>query len=381
MREFINILEAENDTVTLYRGDSSKIDQFDLSKTDAEALLGVGIYLTDDVTVAKDYTIKSTADPNIVFRSRAEERPTDLKQLTAEFLRSLANKGADHRRDTKGELDNAIFDLKVKWEQKYHRDSANLDWTDKEARGKMQAEINAQFQAEKSALIRKAVEAAKAEFKRMRPDMRAIRLTTGEYVFTKKDRDGVVSTFEVPKDYIAKCLDVERPLPDSLLPVVKAAFARAAPTGDADQPWDLRHWDEKGGQAMGRTFDQFVQGYKTLGSRYAWTDTNIGEKGENPSLDVFWNGTHSGYHVFQNDRIKQEALIADLKKLGYVGYFYDGGVRMAGTQARGGGGLRHNAYVFWNADEINSFRRDNIEVTDDEVGDVEKGMRSNKVWR
>ena len=92
MREFIDIVEAnEGDTVTLYRGDNTKIDKFDMSKTDPEALLGVGIYLTDDPSVAADYTIKERGDDSIVFRSKSENRPDTPQALTAEFLRYLAN--------------------------------------------------------------------------------------------------------------------------------------------------------------------------------------------------------------------------------------------------------------------------------------------------
>ena len=75
------------------------------------------------------------------------------------------------------------------------------------------------------------------------------------------------------------------------------------------------------------------------------------------------------------------ALIDALKKKGYVGYFYDGGVRLAGTLARGGGGVRHNAYVFWDDKAINSFRKDHIVPQDDSVDDFSKGLRANKVWR
>lgn len=44
--------------LTLYRGDSSKIDQFQVSKTHKYCLVGQGIYLTTDPTVADSYRTK-----------------------------------------------------------------------------------------------------------------------------------------------------------------------------------------------------------------------------------------------------------------------------------------------------------------------------------
>jgi hypothetical protein len=382
MREFINIVEAGGDTVTLYRGDNSSIDAFDISKTDQEALLGVGIYLTDSLEVAKDYTIKERGDESVVYRSKAEVRPDTPQKLTAEFIQTLANPGVDFRRNTPGELDNKIQDIKRYWQSEYHKRTHGLSYDDREAKEAIQAEIQDGFQKEKSAVIRKAVEQAKAEFKKMRPELRIVRLTTGEYVFTKKERAGKVSVFEVPKDYVARCLDVERPLPDDLLPIVKAAFARAHHANDPEGQWDLRFWnpDDPNYEKMGNSFDAFIDGFKKHGSRYAWTDVQAGGDGKNPSLDFIWNGTHSGYHVFQNDREKQMALAKALQAKGYVGYFYDGGIRMAGTQARGGGGIRHNAYVFWDDKKINSFRKEDISVSDDQVDDFSKGMRAKKVY-
>ena len=67
-------------------------------------------------------------------------------------------------------------------------------------------------------------------------------------------------------------------------------------------------------------------------------------------------------------------------KLGYVGLAYDGGVRGAGTANRGGGGILHNAYVFWDEEAVHSFRVGTAPDKDDEVGELEKGIRVNKVY-
>lgn len=46
--------------ITLYRGDSSKIDEFDFKKTDKKCLVGQGIYLTTRKNVADTYRTKGS---------------------------------------------------------------------------------------------------------------------------------------------------------------------------------------------------------------------------------------------------------------------------------------------------------------------------------
>lgn len=48
------------DKIVLYRGDSTKIRQFDFSKTDKHCLIGQGIYLTNKATIAETYRTKTS---------------------------------------------------------------------------------------------------------------------------------------------------------------------------------------------------------------------------------------------------------------------------------------------------------------------------------
>lgn len=48
---------SEN-TICLYRGDSSKIEEFDVKRTDKYCLVGPGIYLTDNKDIAESYRTK-----------------------------------------------------------------------------------------------------------------------------------------------------------------------------------------------------------------------------------------------------------------------------------------------------------------------------------
>jgi hypothetical protein len=378
MREFINLLE-QADNVTLYRGDSGPVEKFELAKTDSGALLGIGIYLTDSPEVAGDYTVKGSQDIAYPSGRRGEDNSfNDPKQLTAGYLRKLMNDAG---------FQQQMDDTKNQWQDKYYSLSRDIDWTDHERarkeRDEMQAKFQADYQVVRSKMIRAAVAKAKAQFKAIRPNLRMVKLTTGEYIFTKVGRAASIAKFIVPTAYLERCLHAERPLPDDLLPIMKAAFARVAHDKNPDQKWDLRVRNPKGNNGdedIGLSFDEFIAGFRKAGARYAWTDEVRGGKGENPSLDILWNGTHSGYHVFQNKEA-QETLMHELMAMGYVGYAYDGGVRLAGTGARGGGGIRHNAYVLWDENAVHSFRVEGGGVTDDEVGDLEKGIKAAKVLR
>ena len=357
----MKIIENASETVTLYRGDSSEIKKFLLSKTDYSGLFGIGIYLTDNSDVAKDYTVGLGTTE---FRKRYDGFKSK-KELIAGYLYSIMQKAG---------FENALEDLKIE----FRRKSWGVD-------PKNQAEVNekiyADFEIAKNKLVRIYVEQAKIEFRKRRPELKIAKLTTGEYLFVKANRSGSVTKFNVPKAYLERCLHAEQPLPDDVLQMVRAAFFRSVENGDANRIFDLRII-HKGDEKIGHTFDDFVDGYKINGTRYAWTETRFGGKGENPTLDVLWNGTHSGYHVFGRSRESQEAFISDLEKLGYVGLRYDGGKRLAGGGARGGGavGLYHNAYILWNEDDIDSFKETSEPVQDDDIDlDLEKGIRSKSI--
>jgi hypothetical protein len=388
MREFINLLENDQ-TVVLYRGDSTRIDRFEISKTDSGALLGMGIYLTSSPEVAKDYTVKDTTGGDIVFRNRNRDYDQNRdydgsyspKDLISAYLRKIMKDAG---------FDEELEKLKTLWQRQFHERMVGLEYPrgddDRELyiqnRDKIGDQVRAEFAVVRNKLIQKYMANAKKVFAKQRPDMRIMKLTTGEYVFMKSQREGGISKFEFPTSYIARCLHAESPLPDEILPIIKAAFARAHKENDPDAKWDLRYTKKNGNNAdeqIGNTIDEFIAAYKEHGARYAWTGKDgppvmRGGKGENPSLDFLWNGTHSGYHVFQNKE-GQNFIRERLEKLGYVGYAYDGGVRIAGTGARGGGGQNHNAYVLWDEEVVNECRVGEIAIKDDEVGDLEKGLR------
>ncbi len=375
----MNLFE-NNGLVTLYRGDNNFVQRFEMSKTDSDALLGIGFYLTTDPTIAADYTIKGTDKASVAYRhghgSNRDNPPTSEKELISDYLHHLMVEAGSKE---------ALGQQLDEWRQKADREAAQVDWSDHDrARQERQAiydRVRQEYALARSKLIRQLVEKAKAQFVKERPNLRIVRMTTGEYIFTTKNRAGSVAHFEVPAEYLARCLHAERPLSDDVLAIIKTAFLRAF--GD-DKELDLRIIKNRatGEETMGHKFDDFVAGYKKRGARYAWSNDVRGGKGENPTLDEFWNGTHAGFHVFK-DRKSQEALIADLEQAGYVGLAYDGGKRVTGAGARGGGavGQHHDVYILWDENAVNKFRVRDEAPIDAEVGDLEKGIRANQVMR
>jgi hypothetical protein len=74
----------------------------------------------------------------------------------------------------------------------------------------------------------------------------------------------------------------------------------------------------------------------------------------NPSLDMFWNGSHAGFTLMHNNI---DDFIKIAQSHGFVGIQYHGGIKF-GDKLRGGGGVKHTSYCFWDDDYINSCRVD-----------------------
>lgn len=71
-----------NEKLTLYRGDFSKIKQFDIKKTSTYCLVGQGVYLTDSLRVAESYRTKDSSlmyKDDILFTGEADNRTEALK--------------------------------------------------------------------------------------------------------------------------------------------------------------------------------------------------------------------------------------------------------------------------------------------------------------
>jgi hypothetical protein len=338
----------------LYRGDSSMIDKFDISKTEDRALFNRAIYLTDDPVIAADYTLKGGNGGNVIFApgedpdSGAARTPKDL---VAEYLKHIIYEELKYRDRLTGLRDELLAKIS---NGEIERDAANVE-----------------FENGRKKLLQDTMKEAKALYKERAKTMTMVKTTLGDYRFVAKDREGYLTTFDVPDDYIARCIDAEAPLPDHVIAAIDKLWRDEK---GKDAPKDLRHWDENDDEIGARTFDQYLHGYKTLGSRYAWQNQNVGGTGENPTLDVLMNGTHHGISWFNREG-NMAKFIKAMNKSGYVGIAYQGGLRLGGHN-RGGGGHLHRAYAFWDADAINHFRVGAEKVTDPEMpSGLESGIR------
>jgi hypothetical protein len=176
-----------------------------------------------------------------------------------------------------------------------------------------------------------------------------------------KERAGTISRFDIPESYLKKTLHAELPLSDGMLTVMRKLYL-----GDRFKPTDKLDMRDTNNEFQ--TFDNWVKLYKTVGVDYAWRDDDDGRvvksNGENPPLDLLWHGTHYGNHWFHAYVKKFQAA---MQQEGYVGLEYYGGNRVGG-HLRGGGGVKHRAFVFWDGAAINRFK---IGADPSNTGDAE----------
>jgi hypothetical protein len=357
MRAFINAVKGGSphrlDEKQLYRGDSSLIDEFDIAKTDDLALFGQGIYLTDDPEIAGDYTLKGGAEGNTIFAPGKDEDSRDArdpKDLVALYLRHIIMEELGYVKAVEVMRDDVRAQM---YSSKITHEAAHKLYDDK-----------------KKSILQDMMRQAKKLYKERMKTMTMVKTTMGDYRFVQKDREGYIATFEVPDDYLAKCLPAEEALPDHVIAAIGKLWLKGKKKSDG---LDLRAWigdDMK----MGLTFDEYIDHHRNGEVPYAWQNQIMGGKGENPTFDTLRNGTHHGISWFDRKE-NAAAFVAAMNKLGYVGISYQGGMRVGGYN-RGGGGKLHMAYAFWDSDAINQFKTGATKVTDPtlEPG-LEKGVR------
>jgi len=334
MRRYMEI--ARIDELRLYRGDSTKIDRFDVAKTHYRGLFGPGIYLTTDPLIAGDYV--ATKNEDVVY---PKDRIDPEARTTKDLLRGYANRIASDFSEKK---------FRDEWVRK-NGYGQSYNGLSSSAHRKMDHDMAIEQAKSLRARLPAAIEQVRQEL----PTLAVQKLTTGDLRLIRKKRDGVISTFEVPDTYVARTLHADRPLPDDVMAIIKDHITR------------LGYKDLRDAEENFVSFDDYVKGYRERGTRYAWRDEDDddwwrGGKGENPTLDDFMNGTHAGSAaffdgMFDDARPNSTAFIKAMMDAGYVGLEYDGGKRV-GQHVRGGGGRRHRAFVFWDSDAINSFRGD-----------------------
>lgn len=327
-------------TITLYRGDAAKVDKFETEQTTSGFnLFGKGIYLTDNPIIAKDYTLKGSE--GVVY---TDENATTSKEFISSYLHHLME----------NELGFKEF------EKEFYRTNWSWDASEEEKK-EYKRKINAEYQS--------YMKKAKDLYRKRIPDLKIVKDTMGEFSLIKKGGEGYVTAFDVPVEYLKNVIDAEAPMTNDALEVFKTIL----PNGP-DSKYDLRNKENVGGF----TFNEWVEIFKKEGTRYAWRDDIVGGKGMNPSFDEIRNGTHMGGSLF-HDKEFEERFIQHLQNAGFVGLKYQGGIRV-GAYTRGGGGIKHTAYILWDSNMLNTIIRNAEQVSlDDLETGMEKGIRTQKI--
>lgn len=265
-----DIFENTSDYVRLYRGDSSKINSFDRSKTSSLGLFGQGIYLTDNKRVANDYTSKSN-DNDVIFRTEAKN--ITKKDVLDRYLEKTASMidltGKNH-----SFYGHPIeFSNGFAWARRSHPDVSNeyekrLDFA-KQAWDKIKKNYEIRIRLDGTAVIQK------------KPQL----------------SDSHTTAFDIPKSYINKTFHADEPIKDDVLNVLLHIL-----TNNND----------------GSTADAIKQYVKNEDFKF----------GENPSYRTIYTGIGGASPLYEKNI--QDAFIKGLEALGYVGIKYTGGITMGG---------------------------------------------------
>lgn len=353
--------------ILLYRGDAEAIDKFDVGKTSFRSLFGRGIYLTDNPEVAADYTLKGAA--NVVY---SDEDATSQRDLLSGYIRKLI--------DDEIGWENLQKDLTQEWAVKnikgFQRTPKNEYGSYPNLPGMPDSkwdELDRFLASKHKSLSTKNFPRAQEVLRANLPNYRVVKNTMGEWSLVTRQRTAKIASFDVPEEYLSRCLHAERPLPDNVLAFIRDMWIKEYDkephykNGKKLVYHGMRDADENE-----VSFDDYIKNYKKKGTRYSWGDHVVGGAGQNPTFDELRNGTHGGSTVFTDDMfanermspdgslaprptMKHDTFVTGMTKLGYVGIEYDGGARVGGY-TRGGGGQQHRAFLFWNAPELEQFR-------------------------
>jgi hypothetical protein len=269
MRVYELLVEASPQNpnfVTLYRGDSEKIAQYDIQQTDALALFGQGIYLTDNKRVANDYKSKGNQDRSIIWS--VQGRNLTKEQAIQTYVR-LMGKYLDY--DGKP----MSFGQQIDYGITTRDQNGNLSPNPKDV---------------------KRVAVAWENWKKQAPQIEIRKQLDGRIIFRKKDTRAVISVFQIPIRVIQKMINAEEPISDGLLHMLEYHLRRHQ---------DDRTWQD---------ISSFVKTQEWDGSRPSFRGifTNIGADSPLRDPDI------------------QKDFRMELLQSGCPGIVYQGGLTMGG---------------------------------------------------
>ena len=258
--------------VRLYRGDSSKIEQFNVGATALNNLFGQGIYLTDNTRVAGDYTSKGDSE-DVIFRlsGRNMTRQQVLDYFIRQIARKLDEKGVDHSK-----------------EMRYW--SHDVPYSDGADFGNMTNELRQREHQQRIAFATQRWNQLSKEYEvRVKLD--------GTGVIQRKSQQGNIAVFDVPETYLRTFLNADDSIPDRVLD---------------NLTWALRKFEDK---STAGDIEQFVK-------QQEWED-------ETPTFRTIYTSI-TFESPLVSDGEAQATFIDSLQDLGYNGIEYTGGVSMGG---------------------------------------------------
>jgi hypothetical protein len=270
MRDLINLLRESSENVRLYRGDSTKIDNFDAKQTSLYGLFGHGIYLTDNKRVANDYKSKGS-DGEVLFRMEgAKNKQEIVRRWVERRAAKIDENGIDHSSEI------------AFW-------SSNVPYSDG---GDWSVVTNDLRRTERE----KRVAYAQALWVKMSRKYEVRKKLDGTFVIQKKTI-GALAEFDVPQEVVRHCLDAEAEINHHVMDSIEHALSKH---GDMQTARDIK---------------SFIRQQEREGEQVSFREvfTNIGV--DSP---------------LRGDRAVLDYFISELQEQGYTGISYLGGITMGG---------------------------------------------------
>lgn len=344
----IQLYEEYNNSIILYRGDSTYIKTFDSSFFDPRAIYGTGIYLTDNKDVAYSYTLKGETNSVI-----AELYGSDtLEEAQFNFIITyLLNKTNNTSYD-----DSELYDVysDLKYEKKYDNVTINryikgeqLFWLNQDYVNKLsdtekeeylkdydmyKNRIEKQIDKLKKIHIKydKYIKKTTEQYNKIKHNLEFIPLSDDSWkVVDKTLNKGYVSEFKIKKSIINKCYDANKPITTEIETILKSLILRYKKTPK------IIDYISKLRDSKWFTYSYF----KKEAIRFN-NPNNI------YSLSYFFYNNSifrdKQYHIEKED---WDFFKTKMINLGYKGIVYDGGEHLDSP-------IKHKSYVLWNINDV-----------------------------
>ena len=291
--------------MTLYRGDFSRIEKFDVAKTNAWCFVGPGIYLTNQRPIAQTYRLKGSGDEVVtLFSGEAKDRNDAKEKAFENYLWEACRKDSS--------LQQNLLYRRLKEDAKYRKTQGDLHrqgYEDLIEAGLIEIDYVEHRRLIYGVSVKDTRRAGQGSTVRdWKHSMPTLKVT-----WYKNRSAGFLSTFVFPRGLIANnVVHTHAPIRDRSF-------------------WELM-WDHKVGiGAHGETKESYL-------------DNNCGKS------SILSSGTASPRSSLTYSG--EKGALAKIRKIltpyGVIGFEYNGGQNT--------GGRPHRAFCLWDEDLVNRHR-------------------------